>query len=343
MPQLAMVIDLNKCMGCQACTVACKVLCTDRKGMEHHWWMKTNTMPGRGYPRDWEQMGGGYDRAGRLVPGRKPTEEEYGGTWEFKPWEVYTSGGKGTDVHLTPGRPTWGPNWDEDIGGGRYPNAYFFYLPRLCNQCSRPSCAEACPLDAIYRRPEDGIVTIRETACPDCRDAVCIDACPYKEISWDPARRAARKCDFCLFRLERSVAPACLRQCPGRHMWIDYLENQDGVVHKLVTTWQVALPLHPEWGCEPSVYYVPPLSPPRMQEVEAGVLDVADGDEPRIPIDYLRSLFGERVEEALMRLKEEREKQRSGTRSELMWLLIVPRSTELMGPFRKDPSEVRTG
>ncbi len=34
--QLAIVIDLNKCMDCQTCTVACKVLWTDKKGMEHH-------------------------------------------------------------------------------------------------------------------------------------------------------------------------------------------------------------------------------------------------------------------------------------------------------------------
>ena len=25
--------------------------------------------------------------------------------------------------------PEWGPNWDEDVGEGEYPNSYYFYLP----------------------------------------------------------------------------------------------------------------------------------------------------------------------------------------------------------------------
>ncbi|MCG2634314.1 MAG: respiratory nitrate reductase subunit beta, partial [Gammaproteobacteria bacterium] len=33
--QVANIIDLNKCMGCQTCTVACKNLWTDRPGTEH--------------------------------------------------------------------------------------------------------------------------------------------------------------------------------------------------------------------------------------------------------------------------------------------------------------------
>ncbi|HEX7409228.1 MAG TPA: 4Fe-4S dicluster domain-containing protein [Candidatus Binatia bacterium] len=45
-------------------------------------------------------------------------------------------------------------NWDEDQRAGEYPNAYFFYLPRLCNHCTRPSCVEACPHGAMYKRPE---------------------------------------------------------------------------------------------------------------------------------------------------------------------------------------------
>ena len=80
--QVALVFDLNKCMGCQACSIACKMLWTRGEGEEHQWWCTTNTMPGRGTPRDWEKMGGGY-RGGELVRGREPTLDEFGCGWKY--------------------------------------------------------------------------------------------------------------------------------------------------------------------------------------------------------------------------------------------------------------------
>ncbi len=69
--QLAWVFDLNKCIGCQTCSVACKVLWpSEDPGTEQMWWMTVNTQPGRGTPRDWETMGGGYDAAGTLQLGQ---------------------------------------------------------------------------------------------------------------------------------------------------------------------------------------------------------------------------------------------------------------------------------
>ena len=70
--QLAMVFDLNKCLGCQSCSIACKTLWTDAPGMEAMWWNIVNTMPGEGTPRDVFSHGGGY-RDGQPVPGIFPT------------------------------------------------------------------------------------------------------------------------------------------------------------------------------------------------------------------------------------------------------------------------------
>ena len=46
--QLATVIDLNKCVGCQTCTVACKNLWTTRPGTEQMRWANVTTYPGKG-------------------------------------------------------------------------------------------------------------------------------------------------------------------------------------------------------------------------------------------------------------------------------------------------------
>ena len=130
--QFAMVFDLNKCLGCQCCTVACKTQWTQATGTEAMWWNIVNTMPGRGTPRDAFELGGGY-RDGEPGPGQLPGKSEWGEAWDFEYDEVFSGGGEGQS-YLRPrehdgASPRWGPNWDEDLGGGEYPNSYFFYLP----------------------------------------------------------------------------------------------------------------------------------------------------------------------------------------------------------------------
>jgi len=136
--------------------------------------------------------------------------------------------------------------------------------------------------------------------------------------------------------MEREVAPACVRQCPGRCIWVGFLDDPGSPVHKLVQEWAVALPLHAEFGTKPNVYYVPPLAPPCLDS-EGNI----DTTRPRIPPDYLRSLFGPEVDRALERLQQEIDKKRKKEESEIMDVLIARRWQELLGPFVKDPSEAR--
>jgi hypothetical protein len=59
-------------------------------------------------------------------------------------------------------------------------------------------------------------------------------------------------------------------------------------------------------------------------------------------MEYLRSLFGEGVDQALGTLRQEMAKRRKVPKepSELMDLLIARQWKEILGPFAKDPSEV---
>lgn len=310
--QLTMVLDLNKCIGCHTCTIACKTQWTNRNGREYMYWNNVETHPGQGYPRGYQKMGGGFDATGSLKPGVTPRAEDYGIPWEYDLGRLIT--GDAPPWVRPSTTPDWGPNWDEDQGAGEHPNSYYFYLPRICNHCTNPACVQACPRKAIYKRPEDGIVLIDQERCRG--NGHCIEACPYKKIYFNEKISRSEKCLFCYPRIEKGQPPACARQCVGRVRFVAYRDDKDGPAYKLVDHFKVALPLHAEWGTQPNVFYVPPLSPPAFD---------ADGNlttEPRIPTEYLESLFGPRVREVLAILQQERKKKASGEASELMDLLI---------------------
>ncbi len=315
--QIAMVLDLNKCLGCQTCTIACKKLWNQDEGTAYAWWNNVETLPGTGYPRKWDEAGGRNGK-GDVTRGRIPDlDNDYGRAWKYNHASVIaTDGRKGPEWIRPAGEPGWGANWDEDEGAGEYPaNNHYFYLPRLCNHCTHPACLDACPRSAIEKRRKDGIVLVDQDRCHGYR--FCVEACPYKKVYFDPVREVATKCIFCFPRVDEGVAPACARQCPGRLRFVGYLDDEDGPIWKLVRKWRVALPLHPEYGLEPNVYYVPPMSPPALDATgkPTGL--------PRIPLSFLEGLFGGEVSHALNTVETERRKRRAGEPSELMDLLIA--------------------
>jgi steroid C-25 hydroxylase beta subunit len=332
--QMAMVFDLNKCIGCQTCSVACKVLWTNEEGKRDMWWCSVNTQPGRGTPRDYEKMGGGYDADGKLVLGQLPSVDDFGGASQFN-WAAVYGSGNGTRQHLQPagGEPTWAMNWDEDEGAGEYPNAYYFYMPRICNFCSKPSCLEACPNGALYKRDDFGVVLRDDTRCRGVQQ--CAQACPYKKIYFDKVHSTSQHCIGCFPRLEHGVAPACVRQCPARAVFVGFREDPNGALHTLIDRYHVALPLHPEWNTQPNVFYVPPLSAFSVRPDGS-----IDESQRRIPLAYLESLFGADAGPALRTLEEEMAKRRRGQPSELMDTLIAYQWKELLGPFDRDPATI---
>ena len=335
--QVIMVMDINKCLGCQTCTVGCKNLWTKREGMDYMYWNNVETHPGKGYPKGWQGMGGGW-KGEKHIMGKLPSAEEYGIPWEFNYKEALYEG-KGDRLMPTP-EPTWGPNWDEDTGAGTFPNTYYFYLPRMCNHCSKPSCAPVCPRKAVYKRQEDGAVLVDEKRCVGYK--YCIEGCPYKKIYFNNVSEIVQKCIYCYPRLEKGVTTACSAQCPGRMRYVGYLDDMESSAYKLLNVHKVALRLHPEFGTEPNVYYVPPLTPPKV------TLDgeILKGD--RIPIEYLAELFGDdakqsksdrikRVKEVLGTLNREKAKKVAGDKSELMDILIARREESRHGPFTNEP------
>lgn len=48
--QMAMVLSLDKCIGCHTCSVTCKNVWTSRKGMEYVWFNNVETKPDQVIP-----------------------------------------------------------------------------------------------------------------------------------------------------------------------------------------------------------------------------------------------------------------------------------------------------
>ncbi len=318
--QLGMVLDLNKCIGCQTCTVACKTLWTGQPGQTTMYWMNVETRPGAGYPRGVVAVNGGWTADGKQgVRGRLPTRGDYGTSYELDDERALFSPG---EALLAPTvEPGWGVNWDEDTGAGAYPNAYLFYLPRLCNHCTHPACVSACPRNALYKRASDGIVLLDQERCHGYR--FCLEACPYKKIYWNHVAKVSQKCIFCYPRIDQGIPTACSTQCVGQVRFVGLVDDPASPLYRLVHQWKVALPLSPQHGTEPNVFYVPPTAP------EAVDATGRPTGKRRIPIAYLESLFGDGVSAALDTLETELGRVRRGEPSELMALLNVVRYRDL--------------
>jgi nitrate reductase beta subunit len=111
----------------------------------------------------------------------------------------------------------------------------------------------------------------------------CVAGCPYKKTLFNTHTEKAEKCIACYPRLEGGEIPRCMAACVGHIRlsgWISPPEKarEDNPIDYLVHVRKVALPLYPQFGTEPHVYYIPPRWAPRP---------------------YLLQMFGPGVEEAI--------------------------------------------
>jgi len=82
----------------------------------------------------------------------------------------------------------------------------FAFQVKICRHCDEPPCAEACPEEAIMKRP-DGIVLLYPEKCVGCR--LCAEACPFDAIGFDELSGTAYKCNLCHQRVDQGLVPAC--------------------------------------------------------------------------------------------------------------------------------------
>jgi molybdopterin-containing oxidoreductase family iron-sulfur binding subunit len=215
----AMLIDLRKCVGCHGCTVAC---------------MSENKLP---------------------------------------PGVVY--------------RPV------KEFQRGTYPNPRRIFVPRPCMQCDEPPCVAECPKPgkggATWKETEGvgaGLVMIDYQQCIGC--GACVGACPYEARTLDegefytakspepqkyecmtsfeygmPSKRTkdsppiekARKCHFCVHRLQNGMLPECVTTCVGRATYFGDVNDPESEISKVIKVNKVQT-LKSKKGTKPRVYYI---------------------------------------------------------------------------------------
>jgi anaerobic dimethyl sulfoxide reductase subunit B (iron-sulfur subunit) len=104
---------------------------------------------------------------------------------------------------------------------GSYPDLFVAFLSTGCLHCAEPSCAGACPFDAITKRDNDGVVVVDQEECvgADSCGRPCLEACPYDAPQFGAEENPKiQKCGFCLDRWPDGKLPICVAACPTRAM-----------------------------------------------------------------------------------------------------------------------------
>ncbi len=195
--QIAMVLNLDKCIGCHTCSVTCKNVWTNREGMEYAWFNNVETKPGIGFPKDWENQErwkGGWvrKRNGKIQP-------KIGGKWRilanifanpnmpeiddyYEPFTFdYDHLQQAPELQAFPtARPRslitgermekieWGPNWEEILGGE--------FAKRSADQNFEGIQKE------IYGQFENTFMMYLPRLCEHCLNPACAAACPSGAI-----------------------------------------------------------------------------------------------------------------------------------------------------------------
>ena len=94
---------------------------------------------------------------------------------------------------------------------GAYPTPKREFISLSCNHCDDPACMKSCPVDAITKRDDDGVVLIDQDKCIGCR--YCMFACPYGAPRIDTDTGKVSKCTMCVHRLDAGLQPACATAC----------------------------------------------------------------------------------------------------------------------------------
>ena len=199
--QMAMVFNMDKCLGCNTCTVACKNIWTNREGAKYMFWNNVETKPGIGYPKEWEnqeEYRGGWVLTGkkskplrlRIAPKwlelvnlfynpHQPEMKDYvgdTGTYTFTYEDLHSPEGLTQQPVARPKsevtaeenvKPNWGVNWEDNAAGANVTGHWDVNFDDI-------SKAEK---EALLQY-QDSFMIYLPRICNHCANPACVGACP---------------------------------------------------------------------------------------------------------------------------------------------------------------------
>lgn len=188
--------------------------------------------------------------------------------------------------HFLPAGVSWNRVLISETGD--YPMVTKQMYPIQCNHCDEAVCVKVCPTEATQKRA-DGIVWIDQNKCIGCR--YCLISCayqvrvfnsqpkelfpgqgltPFEEMGkklYPHQEDVVLKCNFCMERIDsglekglkpgvdREATPACVIACPPKVRVFGDLDDPFSEASFLIKK-RRAVAFHPEYGTEPSTYYI---------------------------------------------------------------------------------------
>jgi sulfite dehydrogenase (quinone) subunit SoeB len=263
--RLGLAIDLDTCVGCHACAVACKEwngasLMGGAPDYDAHgkapsgvWYNRIRHYEIEGDPA-WSQR-----CSDPLPPGREGWREATG-----EGDGVHSARASKGEITLSRPSGTLSPQ-----GRGEHvPLSKTVNVPMSCMHCEEAHCVTVCPTGASYKRAEDGIVLVDPNRCMGCN--YCAWACPYGARELDEDKGVMKKCTLCVDRIydtqlpEEERQPACVLACPthARHFG-DYDDPQSKVSQLAAQRGRQSM--FDDLGYKPTNAYLSPRKPAQVE------------------------------------------------------------------------------
>ncbi len=215
-----MVIDLEKCIGCRSCVVACKQHNAQPAG---NWWNRVVT-PGSDH---------------HLTPPEK-------GKLYFLPIHCQHCDNAPCEK-VCPVSATY-----------KHEDSTVLVDFERCIGCRY--CMAACPYGVRQFNWEDPKKALQKYEFQKGysygypKDFRLNGRLVYMPVRF---KGVVEKCNFCVHYADKGLDPACVRACPGNARHVGELDDPDSEVSRMIRD-KNGFTLLPEKGTRPNVYYLPP-------------------------------------------------------------------------------------